>query len=219
MTRQLLTTKLNKMILTKNKIKRMSTDNSGELGIMCFTSSEKWNKLYSVDFTLRSDFDNVLLESLFQDKSGSELFKGVDFKFGLNGYSFTEEYINTFDLVDSEFHIESKKGWDSFNKFLTNVFPDDVDESWNKKEYEKYTSGLSKDGHLYEMDYSRKYKTFVFSTDTQFKKLSDSVDGLKINPIDNPSLRLFEYSIGLISFKDEKIFFLDEWIDAMILIS
>ncbi len=206
------------MLITKNKVKKISTDSSGELGVICFTSEGKWNRLYSVDFTLRTDFDNIYLESIFQDKSDSGLFKGVDFRFGVNGYSYTQEYLNFFDNVGSEYHVESKKGWESFNLFLNNTFPDDIDLSWNKNEYKKYTSGLSKDGHLYELTYSRLYKTFLFATDSQFKKLSDSVNGLKISPAENPTQRLFEYSIGLMSFKEEKIFFLQEWIDSMRLI-
>jgi len=67
------------MVLTKNKTKRLSTDDGGEMGIICFTSNETWNKLNEVEFTLRSDFDNVLLESVFRDKTEIEQFKGVDF--------------------------------------------------------------------------------------------------------------------------------------------
>jgi len=140
------------------------------------------------------------------------------FKFATNGgYSYTREYKNFFDYVDGEYHLESKKGWESFNKFLAETFPDDIDQEWNRREFEKYTNGLSKDGHLYQIEYDRMFKTFLFSTEEQFKKLANSVDGLKVNPLDYPGRQiLFEYSVGMMRPKEGKeLYFLDEWLEAM----
>lgn len=205
------------MFITKDKAILSSDTGQGELGILCLTSKGKWNSLYEVQFTSRTDFENVFLESIFRDQKGSTSFKGMDFKFKEgHSYSYTEEYNCDFDWANSEHHLEVQKGIDSFKEFILSIDPEKGLEYY-KEEYDLYSNAEEIDGILHEKIYSRYIKTFMFCSDTHYKKFHESINGLKISPNDGQGgARLFDYGAGMLSKKkEEDYFFLREWVDAM----
>jgi hypothetical protein len=203
-------------ISTLKKTVLKSTNEGGEVGIICFEATGKWNQLRSVLFTeKRHDIDNVMLEDLLSDKNGiAPDWYGNQFKPFDNGYSFNSYYKNGFDTVNSEDHLAFKEGKEYFCKFMKVKY--DNSDYENSQDWEKYQNAvLNEEGHLAELQVERLYKTFMYAGKEHYNKFVESVDGLKINPKENKdNSKLFEYCVSLISFKLQP-FFLKEWFNEI----
>lgn len=180
------------------------TDEVGEIGILCVETGAQWNRINTVHFTNRTDLTDVLLDCLQQDKLGCTAnLSGTNFVCTGNGYTYTENWFSIEGHADDEY----------YQQWLAGKGDQEAQERYSGCEERTENDGKILVGKWVA---EKQSKTFFYAGIEQYKKFSESVEGLKISPEENGDFGIMNYQTALISFKDGvDPFFMQEWLDQM----